>query len=41
VAANAPAGPGIAAGRLRYQACSDRACYQPKTIDIAVPYRVQ
>ena len=41
VAANAPAGPGIAAGKLRYQACSSRACYQPKTIDIAIPYQVQ
>jgi len=25
VAANAPAGPGVAAGQLRYQACNDRA----------------
>jgi len=41
VAANAPAGPGIAAGKLRYQACSNKACYPPKTIDISVPYQVQ
>jgi hypothetical protein len=41
VAANAPAGPGIAAGKLRYQACNDRACYPPKTIDIAISYQVQ
>jgi hypothetical protein len=41
VAAKAPAGPGIATGKLRYQACNDRACYPPKTIDIAVPYLVQ
>ena len=27
VAANAPAGPGAATGKLRYQACSNRACY--------------
>ena len=41
VAANAPAGPGVAVGKLRYQACSNKACYQPKTIEIAVPYQVQ
>ncbi len=41
VAANAPAGQGIATGKLRYQACNDRACYAPKTIDIAVPYQIQ
>ncbi len=41
VAANAQAGPGMATGKLRYQACSNRACYQPKTIDIQIPYQVQ
>ena len=41
VAPNAPAGPGIASGKLRYQACNDRACFPPKTIDISVPYQVQ
>ncbi|HXK02065.1 MAG TPA: protein-disulfide reductase DsbD domain-containing protein [Verrucomicrobiae bacterium] len=41
VAAGAPAGPGIAAGKLRYQACSNKACYPPKTIDVSVPYQVQ
>ena len=41
VAANAPAGPGVAVGQLRYQACSDRACFPPKTIDVAIPYQVQ
>ena len=41
VAANAPAGQGIATGKLRYQACNDRACYAPKTIDIAIPYQIQ
>jgi len=41
VAANAPAGQGIAAGKLRYQACNDRACFPPKTIDIAISYQVQ
>jgi hypothetical protein len=41
VAPNAPAGPGIAAGKLRYQACSSKACYPPKTVDVNVPYSVQ
>src|SRR5207247_5144187 len=41
VAANGPAGPGAAVGQLRYQACNDRACFPPKTIDVAIPYQVQ
>jgi DsbC/DsbD-like thiol-disulfide interchange protein len=41
VAANAPAGPGAAVGKLRYQACNDRACFPPKTIDVTVPYQIQ
>ena len=41
VAANAPAGPGAATGKLRYQACSNRACYPPKTVEITVSYSVQ
>jgi hypothetical protein len=41
IAPNAPAGPGAATGKLRYQACNDRACFAPKTIDITVLYQVQ
>ena len=41
VAATAAAGPGVAAGRLRYQACSNKACFQPKTVEVTVPYSVQ
>ncbi len=41
IAATATAGPGMIAGKLRYQACNDRACFQPKTVDIAIPYRIQ
>jgi hypothetical protein len=41
VAANAPAGPGAATGKLRYQACNTRACFPPKTIEITLPYRIQ
>ena len=41
VAASAPAGPGAAVGKLRYQACSTKTCYPPKTIDVTLPYEVQ
>jgi len=41
VAANAPAGPGAATGKLRYQACSNRACYPPKTVEVTINYQVQ
>ncbi len=41
VAANAPAGPGSAVGKLRYQACNDHACFAPKNIDVSIPYQVQ
>ena len=41
VAANAAAGPGVASGKLRYQACSNKACYPPKTVDVEVSYQVQ
>ena len=41
VSANAPAGPGVAAGKVRYQACNNKACFPPKTVDVNVPYQVQ
>ena len=41
VKADAPAGPGAAVGTLRYQACSDRACYPPKNIEVTLPYTIQ
>src|SRR4051795_1683250 len=41
VGAHAPAGPGVAAGQLRYQACNDKACFPPKTVEISLPYSVQ
>jgi len=40
VAADAPAGPGIAAGKLTYQACNARMCFRPATVDISIPYQV-
>ena len=41
VKGDAPAGPGVVAGKLKYQACSNKACYPPKTIDVTVSYSVQ
>jgi len=41
VAANAPAGPGMASGKLRYQACNSNTCFPPKTADVNVTYQVQ
>ena len=41
IAANAQAGPGAAAGKLRYQACNSNTCFPPKTIDVTVPYQVE
>jgi hypothetical protein len=41
VAVNASAGPGAAVGALRYQACNDKACFPPKTIEVTLPYQVQ
>ena len=41
VAATAAAGPGVAVGKLRYQACNSKSCFQPKTVDVPVPYQVQ
>ena len=40
VAAGAPAGPGIAAGKLSYQACNTKMCFRPATVEISVPYQV-
>lgn len=41
VAGNAQAGPGAASGKLRYQACNDRACFAPKTVDVTVVYQIE
>lgn len=41
VASNAHSGPGAATGKLRYQACNDRACFAPKTVDITVLYQIE
>jgi DsbC/DsbD-like thiol-disulfide interchange protein len=41
VAGTAPAGPGAVSGKLRYQACNDRACFAPKTLDVTVVYQIE
>lgn len=41
VPANMPAGSVKVNGKLRYQACSEKECLPPKTIDIQVPVEVQ
>ena len=37
VPASAPAGSTIISGKLRYQACNDRMCLKPQTIDVMLP----
>jgi len=41
VSANATNGPGMALGKLRYQACNNNSCLPPKTIEIRLPIVVQ
>jgi hypothetical protein len=38
IPANAPPGMGIAAGKLRYQACNTKMCFPPKTVDVKFTY---
>jgi len=40
-AATAPPGPGILTGSLRYQACNDKACFPPRTVEIQLPYSLE
>jgi hypothetical protein len=40
VPASVPPGLVNVAGKLRYQACNDRMCLPPKTIDVTVPVSV-
>jgi len=40
-AASASPGAGVLNGKLRYQACNNRECLQPKTIDIKVPWEIE
>lgn len=40
-AANPQLGPGFITGKLRYQACNDKMCLPPKTIEIKLPVLMQ
>ncbi len=41
VPADAPAGRLALQGKLRYQACDDKACYPPASVDFQVPVEVR
>jgi hypothetical protein len=40
-APTASPGPAYVSGKLRYQACNDKACFPPKTVDIKLPVSIQ
>ncbi len=40
VPASAPPGLAVISGKLRYQACTDRMCLPPKTVDVSLPVDV-
>ena len=40
VAATAAVGSGALTGKLRYQACNDRTCLTPKTIEVTLPIEI-
>ena len=39
-AAGAPPGQNVITGKLRFQACNDRMCLPPRTIDLSLPVEV-
>ncbi len=38
---NAPSGLGILNGKLRYQACNNKMCLPPKTLDVKLTYELR
>jgi DsbC/DsbD-like thiol-disulfide interchange protein len=40
VAPNAPLGQSVVGGKLRYQACNDKMCLPPKSIDVKIPVTI-
>ena len=38
---NAPSGLGILNGKLRYQACNNKMCLPPKTLDVKQTYEIK
>jgi len=41
VAAGTPSGPNMMSGKLRYQACNDKACLPPKNLEVKLPVVIQ
>jgi len=41
VPADAPQGPGIAMGKLRYQACNNNACFPQKKLEVKLPVDIR
>jgi hypothetical protein len=41
VPANAPLGPLVLSGKLRYQACNDSTCLPPKTVEVKLPVEIR
>jgi DsbC/DsbD-like thiol-disulfide interchange protein len=41
IAPNAPAGRTVLTGKVSYQACDDRACLRPDSIDIKLPLDIR
>ena len=41
VAAKVPPGLGMLTGSLRYQACTDKACFPPRTVPVRLPYMIE
>jgi hypothetical protein len=39
-AAGAPLGQNVVTGKLRFQACNDRMCLPPRTMDLSLPVEV-
>lgn len=40
-AANPALGPGFLMGKLRYQACNEKMCFPPRTVEIKLPLLMQ
>ncbi len=38
---DAPRGPGILLGKLRYQACTEKLCLSPRTVEVRLPYEIR
>lgn len=39
--ADAPRGPRNISGKVRYQACTDKMCFPPKTVTIQLPVEIR